>query len=219
MGYEYLVRGAVLKCTCGSSTSKLNLPVDHGTYLPGGQPQINRKDAVGGVNIMPFGSCRNLNNNPCSPAIVGMWLNPEPTTMAGNDLAVTTDSFLVCVIGGLIEPQTSGQENALDPSDLLVLMSKSSHERPDSGLSDLSDEEISRRARDKSLSGEERRRYQKEEKIRGNRNKQKRKNHYSFDLDAIGEIVGLTGTALVIYLIISEGSRILFPPRNLIPIL
>jgi len=31
------------------------------------------------------------------------------------------------------------------------------------------------------------------------------------------KITGLTGTALIIYLIISEGSR-LFPPRNLVPI-
>ncbi|WP_428070439.1 DUF4157 domain-containing protein [Chryseobacterium gambrini] len=33
----------------------------------------------------------------------------------------------------------------------------------------------------------------------------------------MAEITGLTGTALLIYLIISEGSR-LFPPRNLIPV-
>lgn len=35
--------------------------------------------------------------------------------------------------------------------------------------------------------------------------------------DRIGEAVGLSGAALTIYLIISEGSR-LFPPRNLIPV-
>ncbi|MFD2919975.1 DUF6443 domain-containing protein [Terrimonas rubra] len=35
--------------------------------------------------------------------------------------------------------------------------------------------------------------------------------------DRIGEAVGLSGTALTIYIIISEGSR-LFPPRNLVPI-
>ncbi|ATL45729.1 hypothetical protein COR50_00340 [Chitinophaga caeni] len=35
--------------------------------------------------------------------------------------------------------------------------------------------------------------------------------------DRIGQAVGLTGTALTIYIIISEGSR-LFPPRNLLPI-
>jgi hypothetical protein len=33
----------------------------------------------------------------------------------------------------------------------------------------------------------------------------------------MSEITGLTGTALMVYLIFSEGSRILFPPRNLIP--
>ena len=46
----------------------------------------------------------------------------------------------------------------------------------DTGLINVPNDEISRRARDKNLSGEERRRYQKEEKARGDRNKQKRKN-------------------------------------------
>ena len=32
------------------------------------------------------------------------------------------------------------------------------------------------------------------------------------------EITGLTGIALIIYLIISEGSRLAFPPRNLVPV-
>jgi len=35
--------------------------------------------------------------------------------------------------------------------------------------------------------------------------------------EKIAAITGLTGTALTIYLIISEGSRVVFPPRNLIP--
>ncbi|GAA3508394.1 hypothetical protein GCM10022393_19390 [Aquimarina addita] len=36
-------------------------------------------------------------------------------------------------------------------------------------------------------------------------------------MDKMEKITGLTGAALIIYLIISEGTR-LFPPRNLIPI-
>ena len=44
----------------------------------------------------------------------------------------------------------------------------------DTGLEGMPDEEVKRRARDKSLSGEERRRYQREEKARRERNKQKR---------------------------------------------
>jgi len=35
--------------------------------------------------------------------------------------------------------------------------------------------------------------------------------------DNISEITGLTGTALIIYLIVSEGSRVI-PARNLIPV-
>jgi len=36
-------------------------------------------------------------------------------------------------------------------------------------------------------------------------------------MEYMQEVTGLTGTALIIYITISEGSR-LFPPRNLIPI-
>ena len=32
------------------------------------------------------------------------------------------------------------------------------------------------------------------------------------------EVTGLTGLALVTYLLISEGSRVLYPPRNLVPV-
>ena len=35
--------------------------------------------------------------------------------------------------------------------------------------------------------------------------------------ETMQKLTGLTGAALVLYIIISEGSR-LFPPRNLIPI-
>ena len=45
----------------------------------------------------------------------------------------------------------------------------------DSGLTDLSDEEVSSRAHDNSLPSWERKRYKTEEKARGLRNKQKRK--------------------------------------------
>ncbi len=34
----------------------------------------------------------------------------------------------------------------------------------------------------------------------------------------VREATGLTGTALVLYLVVSEGSRVIIPPRNLLPI-
>jgi hypothetical protein len=55
-----------------------------------------------------------------------------------------------------------------------VLLSKATGNQLDTGLRDLSDEEVKSRARDRNLSGEERRRYQREEKARGDRNKRKR---------------------------------------------
>ena len=73
----------------------------------------------------------------------------------------------------------TGIYNDAYPVPTNVALSKTSHTQGDSGLRDVSDEEVSRRARDKSLSSEERRRYQREEKLRGQRNKQKRQSHYS----------------------------------------
>ncbi len=58
-----------------------------------------------------------------------------------------------------------------------IYYSKKSTARRDSGLSGYSDEEISEKARDKSLSSEERRRFVTEEKVRGLRNKQKRQSN------------------------------------------
>lgn len=55
-----------------------------------------------------------------------------------------------------------------------VMLSKATGNQLDTGLRDLSDEEVKSRARDRNLSGEERRRYQREEKARGDRNKRKR---------------------------------------------
>ena len=52
----------------------------------------------------------------------------------------------------------------------------------------LTDEEVSARAHDNSLSGEERRRYQTEEKIRDLRNKQKRQNKYHAEDDFWGDV-------------------------------
>ena len=72
-----------------------------------------------------------------------------------------------------------------------VVMSKKATNRRDSGLSGYSDEEIKSKARDKSLPGKERRRYQEEEKVRGLRNKQKRASHFSFD-DSVDLAIGVS---------------------------
>ena len=67
-----------------------------------------------------------------------------------------------------------GYEYLHPPTMPTVWDSKKQSERPDSGLINVPDEEISKKAHDNSLPSDERRRYQTEEKIRGLRNKQKR---------------------------------------------
>ena len=57
-----------------------------------------------------------------------------------------------------------------------VCLKKAPHSN--SGLKDLSDEEVSRRSKEKSLSKKERKRYVTEDKARKSRNKQKRNSHY-----------------------------------------
>lgn len=115
MTNEYVVKGAQLKCTLGSAPSLLNLPLCHGFYATG-HPIIHSMDNKPMVNIMPFGTCPVL-GGPCVPAPVGPWLNTHDKTMIadaapGGPLypAVTMKSFLVCALGGLIEPKKSGQE-------------------------------------------------------------------------------------------------------------
>lgn len=104
---EYLVRGAKLRCDCGSHTRLLNLPLCHGVYHIG-HPVIYQKDAKVGddQNITSFGVCssssnpkeklfgenitlisednpdENVKGAPCVPVIVDVeWKNPEWNTL------------------------------------------------------------------------------------------------------------------------------------------
>ncbi|MCL2611350.1 MAG: DUF4280 domain-containing protein [Defluviitaleaceae bacterium] len=111
---EYVVRGACLECSQGSHPRKLNLPKCHGVYITG-HPMIHKYDSVPIENISPFGMCSIL-QAPCVPATLSGWVNThDRTLLTDNDTriphpVVTTDSFLVCTVGGIIEPKTSGQE-------------------------------------------------------------------------------------------------------------
>ncbi len=91
----------------------------------------------------------------------GRFLSPDPVSAA---------------LGGSVNGYSYADNDPVNFIDNLGLAKGGKQNVRDSGLRDVSDDEISRRARDPSLSPEERRRYQKEEKARGLRNKQKRGN-------------------------------------------
>ena len=99
---EYLVRGALLRCSKGSHPRRLNLPTSHGVYSK--EHPIIRKDDYKEENISHFGVCQSSTPpEGCIPNITGEW-----STVNGQ--AVTMDSYLVCNCMGTIEPLTSGQE-------------------------------------------------------------------------------------------------------------
>lgn len=103
----YLVQGAALKCTNGSANSLLNLPLSHGVYCDN-QPVLTMQDALPMVNILPFSICA-ITKGPCVPSIIGQWIKPYTQTQINGIPVLTTDSFLVCSLGGLIKPNDSGQ--------------------------------------------------------------------------------------------------------------
>jgi RHS repeat-associated protein len=76
----------------------------------------------------------------------------------------------------IISVDTSANPNPGDnqPNTDSPTLSKKRDERPDTGFRDLPDEEISRRARNREIPGPVRRKYQKEDKVRKNRNVRKR---------------------------------------------
>lgn len=133
---EYLVRGALITCSCGSHPRRLNLPQSHGVYVLD-HPLIHEEDCVVGENISYFGVCQGdtppsgseeilldeyvgegqestgaeVQGPRCSPEIVGKWKSVKETTkLSGENNMVTTNAYLVCRCGGLVYPITSGIE-------------------------------------------------------------------------------------------------------------
>lgn len=68
---EYVVRGALLKCSSGSHHRKLNLPKCHGVYI-GQNPVMHSGDCKAGIdamvdrtlNITSLGVCKGTNSKP-----------------------------------------------------------------------------------------------------------------------------------------------------------
>ena len=127
-------------------------------------------DGVLGANQDPlsynlFAYCSNNPINFRDPSGESVW---DEGLLLGIGIGIGVGLY----VAGYKETSTLfiGAINALNS----IILSKKRTNRPDSGLAGIPDEEISRRARDKSLPGSERNRYREEEKVRGLRNKQKR---------------------------------------------
>ena len=114
---EYLVEGAELQCSQGSSKGRLKIPKGH-HYLSGDRKKANCKDCVEEENIPYFGSCPlNRATGRCEGFMLldEQWRNTErpfgltSVEQVDGESAIITSSVLLCKRGGVIRPVTSGQ--------------------------------------------------------------------------------------------------------------
>ncbi len=99
---EYLVRGAPLRCSCGSHMRYLDMWETHGVYLDD-KPVMHRMDCVPEKNIMSFGIC----SSPIAALTeTGSFLVGAETDAEGNYLRSPEDR----VIAGLVCKPKIGEE-------------------------------------------------------------------------------------------------------------
>ena len=109
-GDGVLVEGALLKCSHGSETGELKAENRHGCIVTG-KVLINEEDARYDENIPNFGECK-IRCGPCKPEIIDeRWLSTESRWLVDGKPAVTTVACCLCAEGGLIHPETTGQED------------------------------------------------------------------------------------------------------------
>lgn len=105
MGVEYIVRGAVMCCSCGSCPSNIKIPISHGSYVEN-VPILNKTDNTT-ANISPFGICI-LTKKPCAVS-PGKWTDVKEDKLIAGNPALTTNSIMFTNCGGIIRFITSGQ--------------------------------------------------------------------------------------------------------------
>ncbi len=106
---EYVVSGARISCTFGTTPATLNVVVPKGVTL-GGKNIATSVDCVPLVNIGCFGKCNVVPAapKPCTPG--GVWMNTSMTVKACEIPVLTKDSCMMCAAGGgMISIKSSGQ--------------------------------------------------------------------------------------------------------------
>lgn len=106
---SYVVEGAKLKCSLGTTNSKLMMPTGHGVYIKG-KKQANILDMKPMYNILPFCNCmKSAPPLPCTPLVAMPWLNGKLDVIIGSSGALIDKSTVVCPFGGIISIVDDGQ--------------------------------------------------------------------------------------------------------------
>ncbi|HEX3077615.1 MAG TPA: peptidoglycan-binding protein [Lachnospiraceae bacterium] len=107
-----VVEGATLKCSLGTTTTKLMVPKSHGAKIQG-KKEATVADSKPNINIMPFGTCNKSNPTlPCTPNIQFQWKNSKSDYKIGGHQALTKGSCLACCFGGIITITDDGQSKS-----------------------------------------------------------------------------------------------------------
>ena len=120
----YVCTGAVLKCTYGTSTSKLSATYKSVTLC--GEDQANIADHISLVNIKPFGRCKTvaypatgaataanhgkLTPMPCVPGTTTNWSAEDKNSVLCGQPALLDSASLKCIWGGKITIKDPGQQ-------------------------------------------------------------------------------------------------------------
>lgn len=110
MAKTYVVDGAKLKCSCGTTTSNLKVANNHNASI-GGKLQANIKDSRPNANIKSFGPCGNRpKRRTCDLKITGQWTSGKTDLNVGGAPALLNSSKLRCNRGGTISIVDPGQK-------------------------------------------------------------------------------------------------------------
>jgi hypothetical protein len=106
----YVVDGAKLKCSCGTTTCNLKVANDHKASI-GGKLQANIKDSRPNANVKSFGPCGNRpKRRTCDLKITGQWTSGKNDLNVGGAPALLNSSKLRCNRGGIISIVDPGQK-------------------------------------------------------------------------------------------------------------
>lgn len=106
MGKKY-IPGNITKCKCsfGATPCPIVLVADHGVFSgPDNQPLANINDHMPIVNLATFGVCKMIPNMPmpCIPITPLAWMMGDKKYIIDGAPALTKDSKLTCMKGGII---------------------------------------------------------------------------------------------------------------------
>lgn len=133
MSMTYVVDGAKIKCSKGVGVSTVSKGVDCNIELHS-KKMLNVADSKPNINIKPFKSCKSGSNPSakdkdnklsssslsknskvrecgavCNPSICMKWVKGKSDVYVNGELALTSESTLTCMYGGIIKILDDGQ--------------------------------------------------------------------------------------------------------------